>query len=89
MIIHVFFLGRYPNSLIYEYHTFVLSILIFSKWVYYKYKGWHYYMTDFCYTANTLLFIFLQFMPKNDYLFKACFFYANGALAVAIGAFRN
>eukprot|EP00355_Strombidium_rassoulzadegani_P010128 CAMPEP_0168618604 /NCGR_PEP_ID=MMETSP0449_2-20121227/6158_1 /TAXON_ID=1082188 /ORGANISM="Strombidium rassoulzadegani, Strain ras09" /LENGTH=218 /DNA_ID=CAMNT_0008659485 /DNA_START=1070 /DNA_END=1724 /DNA_ORIENTATION=+ len=46
-------------------------------------------MTDFCYMANALLIIFLAFLPQNDYLFKACFFFANGSLAVAVGAFRN
>jgi len=67
----------------------VLSILVFGKWVYYKTKGWHYYMTDFCYAANTIILIFLNFYPKNDILFKACFLYSNGVLAIAVGAFRN
>jgi len=46
-------------------------------------------MTDFCYYANFLGIIFLQFFPKNDYLFKANFLFSNGSLAVAIAAFRN
>jgi hypothetical protein len=46
-------------------------------------------MTDFCYYANAFAIIFLQFFPKNDYLFKANFLFSNGSLAVAIAAFRN
>mmetsp|Transcript_1724 Transcript_1724/g.3053 ORF Transcript_1724/g.3053 Transcript_1724/m.3053 type:complete len:135 (+) Transcript_1724:1046-1450(+) len=46
-------------------------------------------MTDFCYFANTTLIVFLLFFPKNDQFFKTAFFFANGALAVAVGTFRN
>ena len=46
-------------------------------------------MSDFCYYANFLLFIFLAVCPKNDYLFKSVFFFANGCIAIAVGAFRN
>lgn len=66
-----------------------MPILIISKWVYYKYMGWHYYMTDFCYAANALLLLFLNMYPKNDFFFKACFLYSNGMLGVSVAAFRN
>ena len=46
-------------------------------------------MFDFCYYANTLFIIFLMLHPQNDILFKSCFFFSNGALAIAVGAFRN
>lgn len=89
VIFSAYFLGRYPNTFYYQYHSILLPILLFAKWVYYKSMGWHYYMTDFCYSANLLLLIFLNFYPKSDYLFKACFLYANGMLGVSIAAFRN
>ena len=66
-----------------------MPLLIISKYVYYKHMGWHFFMTDFCYAANTLLMIFLNLYPKNDYFFKACFLYSNGMLGVSIAAFRN
>lgn len=89
VIWQAFILGRFPDKFYYDYHTIVLSVLVFSKFVYYKHMGWHYYFTDFCYAANFLLLVFLNFFPKNDYLFKACYFYANGCLAIAVAAFRN
>lgn len=89
VIFTAFFLGRYPNSFYYDYQSTLLTLFVFAKWVYYKKLGWHYYMTDFCYAANFLLVIFLVFYPKSDFLFKTCFFYANGCLAVAVAAFRN
>ena len=89
VIFQAYFLGRYPHRFYYLYHSVVLSMLVFGKWVYYKSMGWHYYMTDFCYAANALLLIFLNVYPKSDILFKMCYFFSNGALAVAVGAFRN
>jgi len=88
-LFQAFFLGRYPNTFYYTYHCTFLPILIFGKWVYYKSLGWHYYMTDFCYAANALLQLFLVVYPKSDIIFKAVFLFSNGALAVAVGAFRN
>lgn len=89
VIFQSFFLGRYPNTFYYTFHTIVLSLLVLGKWIYYKSQGWHYFMTDFCYASNSLLLVYLNFYPKCDELFKVCFFYSNGALAVSVGAFRN
>ena len=89
VLLQVFMVGRYPHTHAYTYHCFFMSFMVFTKWAYYKSRGWHYYMTDFCYTANTFLIIFLSFAPKSDYLFYATFLWANGPLAVALGAFRN
>mmetsp|Transcript_15872 Transcript_15872/g.24427 ORF Transcript_15872/g.24427 Transcript_15872/m.24427 type:complete len:135 (+) Transcript_15872:668-1072(+) len=89
VIFSVFVLGRFPHQLYYHYHCALMFVLIFSKWLYYKKMGWHYYMTDFCYAANLMIMVFLLMFPKNDYLFKTCFLFSNGALAVAIAAFRN
>lgn len=89
VIIQAFVYGRYPNNLYFHWHSFFITIQIFLKWVYYKRMGWHYYMSDFCYIANALILLFLNFYPKNDLLFITCFLYSNGALAIAVGAFRN
>lgn len=66
-----------------------MSIMIFGKWVYYKTKGWHYYMTDFCYLANGVLLVYFNFYPKSETMFILSFCFANGCLATAVGAFRN
>jgi len=89
VIFQAYILGRYPHSFYYDYHSILVTLVVFIKWAYYKSNGWHYYITDICYCANGLLIVFLQLCPKNDYMFKACFFFANGCLAVAVGAFRN
>ena len=89
VIVHAFMLGRYPHGFYYDFHCVFCTSMVLAKWLYYKSRGWHYYMTDWCYTANALLVLFLTFQPKNHWLFKACFLHANGGLAVAIAAFRN
>ena len=89
LVFHAFFIGRYQHTFYYTFHSIYISIMIFGKWVYYKHLGWHYYMTDFCYAANTLVVLLLHVYPKNESLFLTCFFFANGPLAVAVGTFRN
>lgn len=89
VLLQVFIVGRFPHTFCYTYHSIFVFLMVFCKWIYYKQRGWHYYMTDFCYTANMFLIIFLMFAPKNEQLFCAVFIWANGPLAVALGAFRN
>jgi len=66
-----------------------MTTLIIGKWLYYKSKGWHYYMTDLCYSINLLVILYLIQFPKNDALFKIAFCFSNGCLATAVGAFKN
>jgi len=54
------YLGRFPHAFYYDYHCAKATLYLTGKWMYYKSRGWHYYMTDFCYFANLLLIIFLQ-----------------------------
>lgn len=89
VLLQVFIYGRFPHTFVYTYHSIFMFLMVFGKWLYYKSKGWHYYMTDFCYTANMFLILFLTRLRKNEYLFCATFVWANGPLAVALGAFRN
>jgi hypothetical protein len=81
--------GRYPHDVFYKYHTFVLSCKLVFKWWLYKQKGWHYYMTEFCYTAALVHLVYLNFFPKNENLFFTAFLFSNGALALAVGALKN
>jgi len=58
-IFQAWYIGRFPHAFYYDYHSAKCTLFLFGKWMYYKSKGWHYYMTDFCYFANLLLIIFL------------------------------
>ena len=84
-----FILGKYPNDLYYKFHSILTVFMIFQKTLYYKSRGWHYYMTDLCYSVNFLCIVYLIWFPKNDIMFKVVFLYANGTLPIAVYLFRN
>jgi Protein of unknown function (DUF2838) len=89
LVFTTYILGRYPNDIFYNYHCIVVISLVLFRFYNYRSKGWHYYLFDFCYFANTLIIAFLWFFPKNDILFKVFFVYANGPFGLAIPAFKN
>ena len=47
------------------------------------------YLVDYCYLGNALLFYYINFDPKNEWLFMACYCLSNGTLAAGVAAFRN
>ena len=89
LITTTYMLGRYPNNFYYYFHVATIVFLVAIRLFNYKKKGWHYYLFDFCYFANFLMLYFITISPKNDYLFKVFFSYANGPFGMAIPAFKN
>lgn len=88
LAVESFLLGRYPCKF-YLVHTFVGLVLLISRFCYYRYKHWHYFMLDFCYLANLLTLLFLWVWPDSVWLFSAIYSYAMGPLLVAIPMFHN
>jgi len=84
-----YLLGAYPNRAIYNFSAILIPFLIMIRFFHYKQKGWHYYMIDFCYFGNLLVYLFLIIMPQNQIMFKVAFLFANGPLAHATAAFHN
>ncbi len=89
IIAYSFMLGRYPYDLVYTFYMFLLPALIITRCFHYYSLGWHYYISDFCYTANALILYFFWFDSKNERLFQVCYLFSTGVLALAIKAFRN
>lgn len=63
LVCYTFIIGRFPNDFLYTFHIAFMTLMIFGKWAYYKSKGWHYYMTDFCYLASAIVNVFLWLFP--------------------------
>ncbi|KAJ0759302.1 putative glycerophosphocholine acyltransferase 1 [Helianthus annuus] len=63
-----FILGARPQDVRYIYVLFYITFVPL-RWIYYRYKKWHYYLLDFCYYANTIFLIMLLFYPRNQKLF--------------------
>ncbi|XP_028793515.1 uncharacterized membrane protein C776.05 isoform X2 [Neltuma alba] len=82
-----FLLGARPQDIPYVYCFFYVTFVPL-RWIYYKYKKWHYYLLDFCYYANTIFLVDLLFSPKNEKLFMVCFAFAEGPLAWALIVWR-
>ncbi|KAL3625331.1 glycerophosphocholine acyltransferase [Castilleja foliolosa] len=82
-----FILGSRPQDVRYLYCLFYV-IFVPLRWIYYRYKKWHYYLLDFCYYANTIFLIMLLCYPKNEKLFMVCFSFAEGPLAWALIVWR-
>ncbi|KAD7476869.1 hypothetical protein E3N88_00005 [Mikania micrantha] len=82
-----FILGARPQDIRYVYCLFYI-VFVPLRWIYYRYKKWHYYLLDFCYYANTIFLIMLLLYPKNEKLFMVCFSFAEGPLAWALIVWR-
>ena len=88
-IMFAYFMGRWPHTNFYTAYTVVIPAMVFIRFVDYKKKGWHYYLTDFCYFGGGVVIMFLAIYPKNMLLYRAAFMFANGALASSTAAFNN
>lgn len=82
-----FILGARPQDIRYVYCLFYFTFVPL-RWIYYRYKKWHYYLLDFCYYANTIFLVMLLFYPKNEKLFMVSFSFAEGPLAWALIVWR-
>ncbi|KAF2297550.1 hypothetical protein GH714_038678 [Hevea brasiliensis] len=76
-----------PQDIPYVYCLFYV-IFVPLRWIYYRFKKWHYYLLDFCYYANTIFLVDLLLYPKNEKLFMVCFSFAEGPLAWALIVWR-
>ncbi|XP_058085780.1 glycerophosphocholine acyltransferase 1-like [Magnolia sinica] len=82
-----FLLGSRPHDIPYVYCLFYVTFVPL-RWIYYRYKKWHYYLLDFCYYANTIFLVMLLLYPRNEKLFMVCFSFAEGPLAWALIVWR-
>ena len=89
IVFFAYLIGKHPHDIIYTYSTFVMGALLTYRCVTFWQKGWKFYLVDFCYFANFVVFYFINCAPKSQWLFISCFVIANGLLASAVAAFRN
>lgn len=82
-----FLLGSRPQDIPSLYCLFFVVVAPL-RWIYYRFKKWHYYLLDFCYYANAIFITMLLFFPNNEKLFMVCFSFAEGPLAWALIVWR-
>lgn len=72
----------YPNTKIPFYFILAkLSVLFFLRFFEFKRKKWHYYLIEYCYYANALMFFTLIFHSKSKFLLTTLFTNAFGPVA--------
>ncbi|XP_031473337.1 glycerophosphocholine acyltransferase 1 [Nymphaea colorata] len=82
-----FLLGSRPQDSPYVYCVFYVTFVPL-RWIYYRFKKWHYYLLDFCYYANTIFLFMLLMCPRSEKFFMVCFSFAEGPLAWALIVWR-
>jgi len=85
----MYLLGRFPHDYMFYWALCLTIVLLTIKFIYYKRNGWHYYFTDFCYTGNTSLYLFLFLFSETKFMYLSAFTYSTGIMAFGIMAFRN
>ncbi|XP_019861289.1 PREDICTED: uncharacterized membrane protein C776.05-like [Amphimedon queenslandica] len=83
------FLAGYVPQYFYYWHSVKSVALILIRWLIYKRKRWHYFLFDFCYFVNLLLFVYFWSPWKPNWLFPAIFVLSHGPLLFAIPLWRN
>lgn len=89
MVSFSYLMGAAPNRGLYLFSSVLIPFMILVRFIQYYKKKMHYFLSDFCYFGNMIIYSFLMFMPKNQILFKVAFLFANGPLAHATAAFSN
>lgn len=57
--------------------------------MYYYQSGNHYFLLDWCYFGTMVALLTVNTFAKREDAIRAAFLYSNGALAIAVAAFRN
>ncbi|KAI9345285.1 hypothetical protein BDR26DRAFT_156668 [Obelidium mucronatum] len=71
------------------FYLWTMIPLMLIRYVDFHRQKWHYFMIDFCYYVNAVLFYFLIKDPSNSTLFKVVFTWSNGPLLWAIVVWRS
>ena len=88
-IFFAYCLGVWPHSHIYTFSTVIQALLLMHRYYTFWITDLKFYLVDFCYLANFLLFFYINFNPKSQWLMITSYLYANGTLATGVLAFRN
>jgi len=77
-------LGRYPDNGVF-FLNFILLIFLYI-WRNYTYRMTkeHYYMFEFCYYGNLVLYFFIFFFPESQMLYYASFAFSTGPMGWAL-----
>ena len=82
-------MGRYPDYFSYIYKALIVFSLIGWRHVNYRYNIYHYFLIDFWYIGNYIIFFMLFVCPNNRFLYIASFAFGWGTLGWATVLVNN
>jgi hypothetical protein len=77
-------LGRYADNGVFLLNLVLLILLLVWRNFSYRFAKNHYYMFEFCYFANVILYVFIFFFPTSRFLYLGCFAICNGPVGWAL-----
>lgn len=89
-LVHMFyFLGRWPHTYYNSGQLLATIFLLTWRFVTYKQAKYHYYMFDYCYIGNIVVWIYIYVYPDSLAWQRIAFTAANGPLLYSVGTMRN
>ena len=89
-LVHMFFfLGRWPHD--YYYHGQLIATVFQLGWrfVTYKQAKYHYYLFDYCYVGNLVVWLYIYLYPQSLAWQRIAFAASHGPLLYSVGTMRN
>ena len=77
-------IGRYSDNGVYWLNLILFGLLLIWRQVTYKMSKTHYYMLEFCYFGNFVIYAFLFLFPNNKFMYYAAFAFATGPVGWAL-----
>jgi len=76
MLAFTYLFGRENDGRYFTFISIFVPMLVLIRLNSYYSQGWHYYLIDFCYFATALTLVLVNFLPKNEALFRMVFLYS-------------
>lgn len=69
MLTFAYLIGAYPDTYFYYFYAVMTPLRLGMRFVDYWRTGKHFYFLDFCYVGATTVWLFVNFFPKNQFLY--------------------
>jgi hypothetical protein len=88
---YCFLLGALPHTnLVFTFYFGLVTVLLILRLFLYKQKGYHYFLTDWCYGVNLMVLALVYLGDQSsDEWFKACFLCSHGVISFSMWLFKN
>lgn len=79
-----YILGACPDNGVYLFNFMLLILLYTWRNITYRMTGDHYYMLEFCYYGNVVMYLMIFMFPESKWMYQAVFAFTTGPIAWAL-----